>query len=469
MLPRSPLEFEQALQNFEALERSLDLPAWQVNGVYVWKLIRFAVFSAYLELGGLSGPAHPEVQRLKPSKLRVAARFLNLAIKRNPFLSIQRDTQRFIIPDKRKQLRNGIVVDPISYRAWAGSYCQTSLVLDRASPLHPFSISASASYDVISFIGEASGRFRRIKISSRDVQITELIQQALGLRPPRSNFDVLAITVRATKNFLGVRDTFSSLLQKAQPRALYLVVSYGKEAAIAAAKNLGIPTVEFQHGALGRGHMGYDFAGWSCVPYFPEKILAFGPNWFANCSLPEQCAVIPVGAPHIETAVSELFQTKGRHSRQLLVLSQGPVARQLVEQIARFAKLRSDWRILVRPHPSENRDQLRALWDELLGGAGNRVEVENNRSLVEQAVESSVAAGVNSTGLLEALLVGCPVVFLRLPNASPYFEQLVVQGEALAVANGEALAEVVDSARPGSARGYFSESVEDVVRLVEEV
>ena len=93
--------------------------------------------------------------------------------------------------------------------------------------------------------------------------------------------------------------------------------------------------------------------------------------------------------------------------------------------------------------------------------------IENELGLHEQTAASSVVFGVNSTALVEALLAGCRVALLDTANIAEYFHGLAADGHATKVKNGEELAEIVDDLPSGSARGYFAESVDDIVAHVE--
>ncbi len=463
----SPKTFEEALAIFESLEQELYLSGWAINGVYVWKLLRFQVFHDYRMMHGLAQEAHPEAKRLRKTKFQLIKEFPGRFIARNPFMASRRRTERVVIPHSRKRQCAGQLVDPISLRAWSGSRTNTSLVLDRTSPLDPVPLPGSPDYEVMARLGWIAHQAVRVTLSSEDATRINAIQKQLGGNLTKSGLSLEERVIRTVGRFIGLRFVYRALFQKIQPRALYVVVGYFLEAPIAAAQELGIPTAEFQHGSTDRGHLGYDYVGWKEVPYFADHLLTWGEAWYRYTELPQNCKVHPVGAPHIEAPMRQAQQENVRCERQLLVLSQGPVGESLMEATIQFARLCPHWDIVVRPHPGESALSLRAYLRGLDKNTADRIRVDNTSTMAEASSQAGVVFGVNSTALLESLLGGCKVALLRLPNTAAYFQPLLEDGNAFAVASGEELADCVEDLKKGSARSYFAEVVEDVCTLVE--
>lgn len=462
-MSQTPKTFDEALAAFETLERELDLADWAINGVYVWKPLRFSMFSAYRQHIGLMKAAHPEMQRLRKSKARMIWDFPQPFLFRNPFFMAGRSTQRVIIPHARKRDYNGRRVDPISYPAWRPPHDQTATVLDKTNPLDPTLLPGAPSFEVLARLAWIRGQTVRVRLDPKDRRIIKELSQSLF---DDTDPSALESQVRkAVKVFIGLRSVFTAFLKWIRPSHLYVVVSYGREPLVAAARDLGIETVEFQHGSIGRGHLAYDFKDWPNVPYFPDRMLAFGADWFRDVNFPKSCTIDPVGYPPLEDTIAETNQKIARRPRQLLALSQGPIADQILHQTASFSAQRPEWQVVIRPHPSENPDHLRHQMAAMT--TTNNWRVEKDPSLQEHTAASSVVFGVNSTALIEALLAGCRVALLNTPNSASYFDELAREGHAAKVRDGEELAQVVDDLPDGNARGYFAHPVKDIVAHVE--
>ena len=462
-MSQNPKTFEEALTAFETLEGELGLADWAINGVYVWKPLRFSMFSTYRQHLGLTQAAHPEMQRLRKSKARMIWDFPKPFLFQNPFFIASRSTQRIIIPHARKRDYDGRRVDPISYPAWRSPHDQTATVLDKTNPLNPTLLPGSSSFEVLVRLAWIRRQAVRVRLDPKDRRIIRELSQRLF---DDTNASTLESQVRkAVKSFIGLRSVFTALLKRTRPSHLYLVVSYGLEPLIASARDLGIKTVEFQHGSIGRGHLAYDFKDWPNVPYFPDRMLAFGTDWFRSCHFPKSCTIDPIGYAPLEDALVEASGRIDRQSKQILVLSQGPIADQVLAHASRFAAHRPDWQVVIRPHPSESAEHLRQQMTTIAVTENWRVEKEP--SLQEHTAASAVVFGVNSTALVEALLAGCRVAILDADNSAGYFDSLAMDGHARKVKDGEELADVVDVLPVGSARGYFAESVDDIVAHVE--
>lgn len=462
-----PISFNEALDQFERMEQELDLPGWQINGVYIWKLLRFNLFQQFRMFHGLSNVAHPEAERLRKTKGQQVREFPRQFLKRNPFRSSRSRTDRIIIASSRKRWMAGRLVDPISARAWVGNDEARSLVLDRTSPLDPVPLPKASDYAVMAKLGWIAQQFVRVSVNRSDWIRMCSIHQKLGIDwvTDGQPFDERILwTVRA---FVGLKAVFHALLWKTRPKALYVVCGYGREAPIAAAHELGIPVAEFQHGTMDRGHLGYDYRGWEQVPYFADYLLSWGEAWHRDSTLPPHCTQYPVGAPHIETSMRLEGQGNVRCEKRLLVISQAPVAKELMEVVIEFARLRPDWEIVVRPHPSESVSMINTYLQSFDSNIGGNIQVDKESSLAQACSQASVVLGVFSTALVESLLAGCKVLLLRLPASEPCFQPLLDDGEARAVQSGEELADCIDTLPHGSARSYFAEPVEDVGRLVE--
>ncbi len=449
------------------MEIDLDLPSWQINGVYVWKLVRFTLFRQFRMDHGLAGDAHPEAKRLRKTKAQLVKEFPGRFIKRNPYRASRGKTDRIIIPHSRKHSMGDRLVDPISARAWLGQIEARSLVLDRTSPLDPAPLPGAADYDVMARLGWIARQFRRVRFDEGDKTRIRSIQQRLGTDLVTDGWSLDEQVLRVVRGFLAERAMYRTLFWKTQPRALYVVAGYGLEGPIAAAQERCIPVAEFQHGSMDRGHLAYDYRGWAQVPYFADHLLTWGGAWHRDTALPRECMVHAVGAPYIETSMRHTGQGCVRREKRLLVLSQGSVAAKLMEAVIVFSRLRPDWEIVVRPHPSESVSSLSSYLQSLGGDIGGLIQFEKETSLGQACNQASVVFGVCSTAMVESLLGGCKVAMLRLPSAGSYFQSLLDDGDAHAVQSGEELAGCIESLPKGSARSYFSDPVEDVCRLVE--
>lgn len=462
---RGGWSFPAILEAFERMERDLELADWTIDGVYVWKLVRWSLFYDLRQRHDLMKTAHPEMQRLKKTKVALVLQFTILFFTRNPFIRRHRNRKRVVVPHYRKREYEGHYVDPISYPAWRPPYNKESVVLDNTTPLNSVSVPGAPAYKVFVGLGLLGGLVVPRRLSHTDRMKIREVENRLRRLVSDESYGIEAHILHVLRTFKATKWLMRTWLEFVSASYLYIVVSYGKEAMIAAAQELRMEVVEFQHGIIGRGHLAYDFKGWDHVPYFPDRLLAFGEKWFSRAHLAPHCKVDPVGYSALEYGVKAAKQNTKRNSKQLLALSQGPFSNEIIEHVAQFAARCPEWRVIVRPHPSENEEEIgRAMARRM--ERSNWV-VDGNADLAVQAAESGVVFGVNSTALIEAMFAGCRLVLLDTRGGGDYFEDLLETGDAVMVSKGEELAAVIDSVPIGDPRGYFAEPVRDVVALVE--
>jgi hypothetical protein len=76
--------------------------------------------------------------------------------------------------------------------------------------------------------------------------------------------------------FIFNKNIMKLLFKIYKPKAIFISCYYGKEYIIKAASELGIKTIEIQHGSIGRNHFAYNINKKFDISYFPDVLLSFG-------------------------------------------------------------------------------------------------------------------------------------------------------------------------------------------------
>jgi len=169
---------------------------------------------------------------------------------------------------------------------------------------------------------------------------------------------------------------------------------------IYAAKLNKIPVAEYQHGAISKGHDGYNvadalLANTSFHKVLPDYLLTYG-NWWSNqTNMPIK--KIPIGNPHLTESTTGLLQsTKSR--TKVLVLGDGIETDLYLELASRIYGFVQNQGLTVafRPHPFE-RDRVRSI--QLPEG----VVLDTQPDIYPSLIESRVVISELSTGLFEAV------------------------------------------------------------------
>lgn len=231
------------------------------------------------------------------------------------------------------------------------------------------------------------------------------------------------------------------LLSFARPRTLVGITHYHNEGTLAAAKLLGIKTVELQHGLISKHDLYYVYPGKyrSALSkgIFPNEIWLFGIFWkeiLQSGAESEFMKPVVVGNFTVDTPFSLVsFEKENR----VLLCAQKNLAEPYIEWI-RFMStsilpLHRDWKLIVKLHPLESEV--------------NKYEAEANEfievlpissSLNEELKRAKIQVSIYSTTFFDAL--GMQVKNYSLNDigySSDYSSEMVALGVAESLAKSE--------------------------------
>jgi hypothetical protein len=332
----------------------------------------------------------------------------------------------------------------------------------------PHQLKNKPNGEVLLALGWLFGKLRNFPLGEDDLFRIRAVQRTLSEDLKVRGHSLEKYLPRRVQSFYGGTRAYRALFRLTRPKAIYLICSHDHEAAISAAQALGIETVEFQHGIMGRGHLGYDFKDWNDVPYFPDHIMAWGKGWFNTTSFPSRCRIHLVGAPQIVEAINEARMRISRQPKTMLVLSQGNVRKKLLASAVEFANLRPDWTVKIRPHPSETSVDFMRELKLIEPNHSKSIKVDSLQSLAEATSEADVVFGSSSTAIIEAIEAGCRAVILWDSGLPSFFDHIIQGGHVQKVLSGKDLADKIDNLPPSSRGKYFAPAVHDVVNLVED-
>src|SRR5699024_9369624 len=101
-------------------------------------------------------------------------------------------------------------------------------------------------------------KISRLKLNSEEINQIKFIETSIN-KELEVNMQLLKIIINIIDYFKKKYDYYTKLFIKRKPEKVYLVVSYSHTPIVAAAKKLGIETIEFQHGVITDYHFGYNF------------------------------------------------------------------------------------------------------------------------------------------------------------------------------------------------------------------
>lgn len=221
------------------------------------------------------------------------------------------------------------------------------------------------------------------------------------------------------------RKLYEKLLIKLHPKIIVEVVSYVMDSMIIneLAEKHNIPTIELQHGTMGREHIPYNYTQGHHIPQFPEYIFLFSDYWKKTSSLPINEKNIKVtGFPYFDKQMKKY--PKQQHDKlSIIFISQGTIGHAL----SRFAVDLVNhldmhkWTVFYKLHPGEFES-----WEKeypWLNTSTIKVIGKNEKNIYELFSICDVQIGVYSTALFEGLGYGLHTLIYKIYH-SELFEEL---------------------------------------------
>lgn len=236
---------------------------------------------------------------------------------------------------------------------------------------------------------------------------------------------------------------YSSVIRKLNPKLIIEVVSYSRKCMVVneIAAEMGISTIELQHGTIGEEHWDYNYPKGYKIKQFPEYLFLFGDYWKERSSFPiSQDKLLAVGYPYMdkmERKYRNMYEKKTK--KNILFLSTAPIGLELTNlavELARMLDLEK-YHIIYKLHPVEY-TTWRERYPELIH---TEIEVidSNRRSLYEFYAQSDIQiSGFNSTTVFEGLYFGL-TTFLISPGMAKEFKELCISGIAHEIGDVEDL------------------------------
>ncbi len=210
------------------------------------------------------------------------------------------------------------------------------------------------------------------------------------------------------------------LLGRYHPRAVFLVSYYDEISRVKAAKDLGIPVIEIQHGSIGTGHEAYNVFTDLDRSYFPDYMLVFGEKdkeLFSNNLFIDSEKVYPVGSFYIDYVKKKIASEESitkkleEYSVRVAITLQSTVEDPLIEFVNKCAEADPKIVYILIPRHPTTRDY------ELLKKPENVVMFEDNE-FYELMNYVDIHATVYSGCAIEAPSFGAPNILININGLS---------------------------------------------------
>jgi hypothetical protein len=415
--------------NFESENKLFNL---EIRTIKFWSLIRNPIYELITNQNKVIELAHG--WNKKPTlkkKISLKLKQLKNIWKFNPyFYKKQKD---FIILNHYRKVKNNIFFNCLYTDLINNEFQKSSVIIEEPYLEKHYKNMDNQEIlytDMINFQLEFYRFFTMFKFSEEEketfLQVLKKINESFKTNISRKTF--LNLVVKRILTYKFYRKTYKKLLIRIKPKIIIEVVSHlnSRFAINSVAKELGIPTVELQHGTMGKYHIAYNFKEISNISTFPDYVFTFGQFWKDTTSLPIKDENIKVvGWPYFEEKVKLNLKKEKiiKTHKIILFISQGTIGKDLSLKAAELAKIiPNNYKIIYKLHPGEYNK-----WSEeypyLMNSRINVID-HNTYDMHHYFAQADVQVGVYSTAIFEGLAYYLPTYIFPF-YGHEYLEELV--------------------------------------------
>lgn len=234
------------------------------------------------------------------------------------------------------------------------------------------------------------------------------INSYLRRRGINVNFDIVKETEYLWMLFLRyyyMKSVFNRILKKINPKVIFEVQYYNFENMIIneIAKELGIITIELQHGVISPYHFAYNASRVLGNVTLPNYLLTFGDYWNEIAKYPiEKNRIISFGFPYYEKMKNSARSLECFPKKNILFLSQGDTGIKLSQLALELSEIMDNgYHIIYKVHPGEF-SNYRSKYQKIIDNERISV-IADEHGLYDLFASCFAIVGVSSTSIFEGL------------------------------------------------------------------
>jgi len=412
------------------LEENYDLFNKKISGVYFWKLVRFKIFKKILE----NKKTYNKVNSKDKSFVKKIEYLLNIIKNYYLYGSLRRKEKKdlLIFESARKKNIDGEYIDIYTNHLvdkFNDLKLEYELIDSAYNGKHYNNPSEIRSFnDYFSFFDFIKYKILKINLSKNEKELINIIKSEIKNKVKVDIYNLENLIKKSISDFLYQYKYYKKLLTRRNPKKIYLVCSYGKEALIEASRCNDIRVVEIQHGTINKYHLGYSFPNHYNIPYFPDRIKMFGEYWYESSCLPLSKKDIDFnGYPYMENRIKKYSkESVEKKINEILFISQDIIGKKLSKIAYKFAENNKDYNIIYKLHPKEYK-----IWEKEYLYLVKAKKLNNFHIIESDKIDlyrlffrAEYLVGVSSTAIYEGLIIGCKTILVDLPSIE-YMEYLL--------------------------------------------
>lgn len=417
----------------------------KIRSINYWHLIRFSIYNELIEKNQPIGQAHTKPSSRRMGK-RIFSKFKQIpnCITKNPLYFTK--SSDILIFNHQRRVKNGLFYDCIYTDPLIKSFGYTYSIIEEPYLERHYKPVSNQNIKYTDYIDLKVGIIRRLKKNNifNNEDIEELKNLVTLINKEFTMELDIHIWVEKISSMIELYyyryKYYDKLIKKVNPKVILEVVSYGGLRFLIndIAKKRKIPTIELQHGTMGKYHVAYNFAEKIKLDTFPQYEFLFGPFWKEYTRFPIKDDKIKiVGWPYLEEKVKE-YKSKNLNNndsrKKILFISQGTIGKELSKIAVEISKKldKKKYMIIYKLHPGEY-DRWKKEYPWLLD-AGLEVIDNNENDIHHFFAQADIQIGVYSTALFEGLKYGLKTYICKLYGYE-FMEELYNNNLAILVDN----------------------------------
>lgn len=450
-----PNSDDRLVDRFLKLEHENNCLEASIDGVYFWCFLRFEIFTEITKRIDSLGKSHTKMKSKQiVSSFGTFFRFVRNCIWFNPFLRLKK--RPILVLNHPRRVFNEGFYECIYTDSIIQSFNLPYVIIEE---MYLFQHYRPVRYSEIKYTDFlwVLNKIARLPRKSMKEEGANLVADIIGMI--NTEFDIefdKDYWIRKTQDLIISYRLFyrcyEHIMNRVQPRVILQVTSYSLSRYIIneIAKKQGIPTIELQHGTMGKDHIAYNYYQKTNLPYFPEYVFLFGEYWKKNTRFPiDDSRVIVTGWPYYEKKLknNSLNRSHADQRKTIVFISQGTIGSGLSKFAVELSLMISKeaYRIIYKLHPGEY-DR----WEQeypCLVDSGLDI-VDNNKHDIHYFFScADIQIGVNSTTLFEGMGYSLDTFIVALPGYDT-MKDLYTQGYATLVSTPSEFVEKLDTDRP---------------------
>lgn len=409
----------KVFNDFKAIEEEMDLFSEAIHGVYFWKIIRYSIY--FQVLTGLGLFVARTKKTKKKSRLSKKLEDLKKILFTEFFSYISRGRQvDTLVFEWRKVLVDGKPTDIYSkelienLKASGVNYeivCSTTLQNNYPLPSRKKSYSDDYGFKYIKIRKNSS-----FELSDKDIELISKIEKRIN-KKFEVELKLKNVILSHVRGFSIRREIIRNALKKRKVKQVYLTNSSSilHGPIVAACNDLGIKSIEQQHGVIHEYHPMYNYGGIKNIPYLTTELHLWGQYWSdSNPSINQLFETKVIGSLFFNKEKAK-YSNIERLKKSVAFMSQGPIGKQLFNYAVKFALENKEFTVFYKLHPNEYKWFKDGIFDVSFQKPTNLIFYQDG-NIYPLLFKAEYVCGVSSTAIFEALACGCKGIIVDLPS-----------------------------------------------------